>query len=356
MNILIMKSLNYFILIFILFLSSFMLFGFSDSFTYQKEYNGIIEHLSFNTLIAFPEKALSFKNTNSSFFDETKITPNEFKNILTELYCNDYILININELFFIENDIVYTKKLTLPINKKPIILSFDNVSYHSDYQNTGEIDKIIIDRNNQLATYTTKRSIQDRICHDNEFIPILENFISEHPDFSHNSARGIIFLTGNNGILGYETNEKNANSKHELKRVSEVVSRLKSNGWIFGCNNYKYTNDDSLSDMEFIKNISLWQKEIKRIVGSTPLYTPPFGELSNSPAKTQTLIENGFRIFFTNSHKHILELDNNTIVMSRKFVSGNTLRNNSNSFEKLFNCENVYDYKNRTVPFHKLTQ
>ena len=85
-----------------------------------------------------------------------------------------------------------------------------------------------------------KKSIQDRIMHDNEFIPILEQFIFEHPDFSHNSARGIIFFTGENGILGYDTNSKSASAKLESKRVLEVISKLKSNGWEFGCNNYRY--------------------------------------------------------------------------------------------------------------------
>ena len=94
------------------------------------------------------------------------------------------------------------------------MLSFDNVTYKSNYQNIGEIDKIIIDRNNNIATYSTKKSIQDRIQYNNEFVVILENFIKQHPDFSHNNARGIIFLSGENGILGYNTNHKNASFKY----------------------------------------------------------------------------------------------------------------------------------------------
>ena len=54
---------------------------------------------------------------------------------------------------------------------------------------------------------------------------ILENFIKDHPDFSHNSSKGIIFLSGENGILGYNTNHNNASSKYEAKRVSEGESQ-----------------------------------------------------------------------------------------------------------------------------------
>jgi hypothetical protein len=305
--------------------------------------------------MSFPEKALDSKNNNSTIFDETKITPDEFKNILEELYKNDYILININHLFFIENNVIYPSTLLLPKNKKPVILSFNNVSYKSSCQNLGGIDKIIIDRNNQFATYTTKKSIQDRVMHDNEFIPILESFINYHPDFSHMSARGIIFCTGENGLLGYETHSKNSSAKHETKRVFEIVNKLKYNGWSFGCNNYKYVYEDTLTDLQFAKDLSLWQKEIQTIIGHTPLYAYPYGTHSTTnDSKQQILLNNNFKIFFTNSMKTSLTLFKNILLMTRKPVNGITLRNNYEDFSELFNCEKVYDHTNRTIPYTTL--
>lgn len=40
----------------------------------------------------------------------------------------------------------------------------------------------------------------------------VEAFIQEHPDFSNNGARGILGLTGYNGILGYRTDDSLATS------------------------------------------------------------------------------------------------------------------------------------------------
>ena len=341
--------------IFLIILSNFVLFGFDNNLNIKTEYNGPIEHLTFTTLMAFPERALDPKNNNNSIYDQTKITPSEFQKILEELYKNNYILIDIYELFFIEENNIYPKPLFLPKSKKPIILSFDNITYKSSYQNLGEVDKIIIDRKNQLATYTTKKSIQDRVMHDNEFIPILETFITNHPDFSFNNARGIIFFTGENGILGYETNQKNSSAKHESKRVAEVIHKLKFCGWKFGCNNYKYVYEDTLSDLEFAKDLSLWQKEIRSIIGDTPLYAYPYGEHNSSNiTKQQTLIDNNFKVFFSNSNSTSLEYKNNSILMTRKPVNGSTLRNNSKDFENLFDCETVYDHINRTIPYEKL--
>ena len=255
-----LKTTKIVLLNIIIILSIFALFGFTHTNTdIDKliEYNGPIEHLTFNTLIAFPDKALDKNNTNSTIIDDTKITPTEFKKILQELYSNNYVLINMKDLFFIEKDTVFHKPIFLPKNKKPLILSFNNVAYKSSFQNNGEIDKIIVDNDGRFATYSTKQNIQNRIAYDNEFLPILEQFILDNPDFSFNGAKGIIFLTVNNGILGYNIDPKNNHSRHDQKRIVELVRRLKISGWEFGSNNYEYVPDNSLSEIQFIKHISL---------------------------------------------------------------------------------------------------
>ena len=315
-------------------------------------YDGEIFSLSFKTIIAFPEKALGDNNNLSASFDESKITTTEFKNILYELYKNNYVLISTNQI--IDSKTLEQIPLKLPKNKKPILLVFDNVSYKSNYQNLGEIDKIIIDRNNNLATYTTKKSIQDRVAYDNEFILILENFIKQFPDFSFNGAKGIIFLTGENGILGYNTNHKNASSKYESKRVSEVIKKLKSLGWQFGCNNYSYKLDSSLSDMEFAKDLSLWNAEVSPLIGTTNLYAYPYGENDENSSKQELLITSGFKIFFECGDPNPIQKVSNTYHFYYYKINGKALRENTQILDKLFTCEKVYDYHYRTVPFKSI--
>lgn len=341
--------------IIMLFLSIFLIFGFKTPETNTREnlveYNGPIEHLTFNTLISYPEKALDKNNENSTMNDETKITATEFKKILQELYSNNYILIKMKDLFKIEdNNIIFTP-LFIPKNKKPLLLSFDNVSYKSSFKNNGEIDKIIIDNNGKFATYSTKQSIQNRISYDNEFLPILEDFIENNPDFTHNNAKGIIFLTINNGILGYNINPKNNSSRHDQKRILELTRRLKICGWEFGSNNYEYKPDNSLTNMEFTKNITLWNKHLTPIIDTTHYYSSPYGKLIENNEQLQILKDNNFTIFFYNDFTTKLEIKNNSIFMSRKPVCGLSIRNNYNDFNELFDCKKVYDHSIRTIPF-----
>lgn len=335
----------------LIFMSFFVIIGALQPTTLE-EYNGTIEHLNFNTLISFPEKALDSKNQNSNIYDETKITPSEFTKILQELYSNNYILISLSELYFIDNNIIYPKTLFLPQNKKPIILSFNNVTYKSSYQNSGEIDKIIIDNNNQFATYSTKQNIQDRIAYNNEFLPILENFIKLNPDFSFNNARGIIFLTISNGILGYKIDTKNTSSKHDIKRVSEITRRLKFLGWEFGSNNYDTTPDQTLNNVEFINNINLWKKYIEPLIESTPHYSSINGSnITQDKDKLDILLQNKFTSFFYDNNTPSLTIKNNFVCMSKKRVDGNSLRNTPEIFNELFDCKKVYDNQARKAPY-----
>lgn len=347
---------------FVVFLYLIILNIFNYGFIYKSNnelclYEGAVEHLAFETLMSFPERALDEKNNLSQEYDSTRITPQEFDMILEELYQNNFILIDIETLYSITPEGASIKKLYLPQNKRPIILSFDNVTYKSNYQNLGNIDKIIVDRNNNLASYTTKKSIQDRIQNDNEFMLILENFIAEHPDFSFLNSRGIIFLTGENGILGYNTNSKNSSSRVERKRVLEVVQKLKTLGWKFGCNGYTFKKESSLSDIEFAKDINLWKKEIMDIVGFTPLFAYPYGTKSDSQTKSKILQDNGFQVLFTiDTTCPSSTINNNSITFSRRFVCGETLRHNEEDFQHLFDCERVYDHAHRNIIFNQLTQ
>lgn len=313
-------------------------------------YTGEIEILSFETLMSFPEKALSENNSYSTLYDETKITTQEFQNILSQLYENNYVIVDIYDI--IDRETLTKKQLYLPTNKKPIILTFDNVSYKSNYQNLGQIDKIIIDRNNNLASYTTKKSIQDRIQYNNEFMLILENFINTHKDFSLNNARGIIFFSGENGILGYNTNNKNTSSKYEKKRVIEVIKKLKNLGWKFGANNYSYTDENLKNNMELAKDLSLWNNEIKSIVGDTKLYSFSCPDSNNlSHEKLELLIANGYKIFFENNTSSSTILSKDICFVKTKRVCGNSLRNHAYIFENLFNSNLIYNHNSRLLQY-----
>ncbi len=336
--------------IFIILFTFLLPIVYSFSFLPKPQTTEELHILSFNTLMAFPEKALNEKNNFSAKFDEEKLTTNEFKKILDFLYLKGYCLVNIYDLIDTQSLTINSAPLAFPKNKTPLVLTFDNVTYKSNYQNHGEVDKIIIDRKGNFATYTTKKSIQERIQYDNEFLVILEDFVNTHNDFSWKGAKGLICLSGEDGILGYNTNRKNSSSKYEIERASEVISLLKRKGWNFASNNYKYSLDNSKTDIEFKKEIMLWKNEVASIVGDTFVYSCPKGNFDKT--KLNELTSNGFKIILYNNFLDTPKVTQNALLIPTKKINGNSLRNNRDELLKYFDSASVYDLTFRTKSFN----
>ena len=299
-------------------------------------YKGDITLLSINPLIAYPETGLSTKNANHKKNDEEHLTPYEFKKILQGLYNNNYILVKLNDVDNASRNI-QNNNLYLPKGKKPIVLLFENLNYISQARSTGFVDKIIIDRYGDIATYTSKKSINNRIKYDNECITILEDFISNYPEFSHNSARAVICANNQNGFLGYKTAKTNATSKFEIKRAIEVADKLAELGYEFACGGFE--QNKTLTDLNFASELNTWNNYTSSITGSTFIYVTNIP--IDSDYKTNLLKDNGFTLIISHNPEYP--------PYSTK-LNGKALREQDVSH--LFDSQNVYDHLNRNIMFN----
>ena len=314
-------------------------------------YSGEIEVLSFTPLIAYPKQAFSKNNSQSTKLDEEHITTDEFKKILLNLYEKNYILTSPQELINnTQNSQV--KPMQLPPNKKPIILMLEDVEYNS--KTNGCVDKLIIDRNNKISTYTPKRSINDRIHSDNDFITILEEFVSTHPTFSLNNAKATIIVDGSKGMFGYNTQKTNATSKYEIKKAIEIVNYLKNNGYTFASEGYNTNIQDS--PVDFANGLNIWDNEITPIVGSSNVFflnaniATISGDLSY---QSELLNKYGYTLFIglEMTNKYEFNKNLNGLYLTAKQINGKTLRYSSDIFNHLFDSEKIYDHLNRVITF-----
>lgn len=322
-------------------------------------YTNNIDHLFTHCLIAYPEIAFAKDNKMSKHYAEDCITSKEFILILDQLYKKNYALININDCFDInENGVAIKRKIKMPIGKKPLIFSFDDVNYDQKKKSLGMIDKIILDKNGNLASYTKINNVID-IQYDNEFIPILENFIKIHPDFSINGAKGTINLTGYDGILGYRTSHTNiVNRKEEIIEAKKIVDKLKNLGWNFASHSYGHYHMKNISDIKFKKEIDLWQEEVASIVGNSRIYVYPYGEWevvkdNKICTKHQMLIDAGFKLFcgvgMKTFYSYLPNTNNEVLFMDRKCVDGKTITSNNKNLQMFFNPLNIIDTKSRSL-------
>lgn len=140
-----------------------------------------------------PEGAVAYEDTDT-------LTVQDFNRILNELYEQDYVLVDIYSLAS-EGEAGFTKnQISVPVGKKPLIISERDVSYST--QSDGHADRLIIDEGAIATEYMNEDG--ESVIGEQDVVPALEAFIRQHPDFSFQGARGIVGVTGYRGLFGYQ--------------------------------------------------------------------------------------------------------------------------------------------------------
>lgn len=316
------------------------------------EYNGPIRHIFFHCLIAFPE--ISYSKAIGAPLDTDCVTVLEFKRCLEELYKNNYVLVNIHSTYEVtDNNGVQTtldKKLMLPEGKKPLIMSIDDIVYDPKKMGTGMVDKITLDKAGNFATYTKQKDGTEVISYDNEVIPILEQFVKIHPDFSFDGAKATLCVTGWVGILGYRIDRLEPNRQSEIDAVKPIVSKLKEKGWNFASHSYGHRHSNAISYNLFADDTEKWHNEIEPIVGPTDIYVYPYGEtLSTKDNKYKLLLQYGFKMMCGVGSDNYWHNYGDSILMDRQAVDGYSLRNYKQYLAPLFDTSTVFDGENRII-------
>ena len=315
-------------------------------------YVGDIYHLFFHSLIVYPELTFDGDDEDENYY-KYMTTTLEFKRILNELYENNYILIDINSLISVFNKkdktIIEKSSLILPLGKKPLILSIDDLSYYNSLKGDGFAKKLVFDENNQIANLIETPSKKLIVSRESDVIPILEDFIKDNPDFSHNNAKGIISLTGYEGVFGYETHLlHSSNYETELNEAIKIANYLKSTGWIFANHSYSHNNqfsDNSITLEQLSFDTNKWENEVELIVGKTNIYSSPFGSTYNYDDKRFKYIteEMNYYIYCTVGGNGTIIYNENNMVMYRLNIDGKTLKLNPHLLNHFFDSNDILD-------------
>jgi hypothetical protein len=304
-----------------------------------EEYAGPVRHIFFHSLIIYPEKALA-DTKNIEGYKANMITVEQFKQVLQQLYENNFVLIDAKVLYsFDENGTLRQNTLYVPKGKKPLIVSVDDLSYYSYMKNGGFAHKLVVE-DGRVKTEVLTPEGKIAITDDGDVVPIVDSFVKDHPDFSFNGAKGIIGVTGFEGILGYRTNIKGERGGSERQQVVMVAEALKKSGWTFASHSFSHNQvflrrtitADFLAD-----DISRWAKEIEPLVGRTNIFIGPFGQVfSESDPRRQQLIDAGFTVLYGVGMDGYTKFFDNHIVMNRTDIDGYRLTHNAKKLYELF--------------------
>jgi len=171
--------------------------------------NTQITHVFFHTLIKDTEVALNKDTvgTHADQYNQVMTTIGEFNEIIQQMYDRGYVLVRLSDIASFDTTTGQMKynEIWLPDGKIPFVLSEDDVSYY-EYMNVtgGYAQRLVVTSDGKIMNEVDNADgTTDVGAYD--VLPLLDEFIEAHPDFSYHGAKGIIALTGYNGILGYRT-------------------------------------------------------------------------------------------------------------------------------------------------------
>jgi hypothetical protein len=318
---------------------------YQDQIDHMYEYEGDIGHLCFPNLVVDTDRAFD-GDTYASVYESQMITLEEFTNILNTLYESGYVLIDLHSLAEEAEDGTMTlKNPVMPNGKKPIIFSIDNLNYSDVHSGDGVATALALDDNGDvMAVYTDAEGHELLGAYD--VVPVLEEFISEHPDFSYQGARGIIALSGSNGAFGYQIEEdQSSNYQENQQTVREIAQRLRETGWTFATEGYgyKYMGDFSYDSLR--EDITKWQTTVGALIGDCDTLLYPYGsEVDYTTEKASYLINQGYQYLIGMwSDGDYVEVNDTYLRQTRRAIIGYVFENYPGNFSTYFSVSAIID-------------
>lgn len=347
-----------------------------------------VTHIFYHTLVVDAERAFGNESDpQTAGNNQWMTTVDEFNAITQEMYDRGYVMVSIHDLYEVAtdengNEVWKAAEILLPPDKKAFVLSLDDLSYYHSYDNYGYASRLIIDENGDVMN---EYYDADGELHIGAYdcVPLLDQFVEAHPDASYKGAKGIIALTGYNGVLGYRTDvtydlshpscdrhqkawieaHPDFDLETERKEAKKVADAMKENGWEFASHTWGHVRvgDRSLASLK--TDTEKWRANVEPIVGATDTIIFAHGQdlhgktgaYPESNEKYQYFREQGYRIFCNvDSTQYQTYLGTDYMRQGRRNLDGYRIYKNAigaqNNVSDLFDAKEILDPDRPPVP------
>lgn len=304
---------------------------------YGGSYDSVTQfnHIFFHSLIADNSKAFD-GDSRQAGYNMYMTTISEFKKIMQKMYDDGYILISIHDIAkqvtAEDGTLKFTaQKIYLPQGKKPFVLSQDDVNYYEYMVGDGFASRFVIGEDGKP---TLEMDLADgtKVIGSYDMVPIVDDFVEEHPDFSYRGAKGIIAETGYEGTLGYRTDDPTSPTyEADKETVKKIVEACKADGWEFASHSWGHRNMQDATFSLLKTDTNRWLKEVGSLVGPTDIYIYPYGvDIETtmglySSDKYQILKEKGFNYFCGVYSSPWMHIKNDYVRMTRRPLDGQAM-------------------------------
>jgi peptidoglycan/xylan/chitin deacetylase (PgdA/CDA1 family) len=325
-----------------------------------------VTHVFFHSLIVDPAKAFDGEKDQDGF-NQVMTTVDEFKKILQTMYDEGYVLVRLHDMAYETVDengksVMKAGTILLPEDKKPFVMSQDDVCYYPYMDGDGFASRMVIGADGKPTTVMTMDDgTEQEGAYD--LIPILEEFIEEHPDFSYKGARAVIAFTGYEGVMGYRTAssyaQTNPNYEQDKETVRQIAQALKDNGWELASHSWGHLNLGTVEWERFKTDCDKWQEEVNSLIGPTDIILFPFGAdvgdwhpYTHENERYDYLYNEGFRYFCTvDSTQYWVQIGDDSMRQGRRNLDGYRMwkditaesEGRERKLADLFRAEDVFD-------------
>ena len=347
-----------------------------------------VTHIFYHSLVVDEERAFGDESDpQTAGNNQWMTTVDEFNAITQEMYDRGYVMVSIHDLYEVTTDengkeVWKEAEILLPKGKKAFVLSLDDLSYYHSYDDYGYASKLILDKNGKVVNEYYDAD-GDKYIGAYDCVPLMDEFVEKHPDASYRGAKGIIALTGYNGVLGYRTDvtydlshpdcdrhqkkwieeHPDFNLENEREEAKKVADAMKANGWEFASHTWGHmrVGDRSLASIKV--DSQKWKENVEPIVGSvdTIIFAhgqdlhPRVGAYPASNEKYQYLRSIGFRIFCNvDSTQYQTYLGEDYMRQGRRNLDGYRIYKNAigaqNNVSDLFDASKILDPDRPPVP------
>ncbi|MCI9594701.1 MAG: polysaccharide deacetylase [Lachnospiraceae bacterium] len=327
-----------------------------------------ITHVFFHSLVMDNARAFD-GDDDSKGYNQVMTTSNEFLKILEEMYSRGYVLVRLHDMAHEETDEngnvrMVKGKIMLPEGKKAFVMSQDDVCYYPYMSDDGFAKRIIVGEDGK-PTCVMEQEDGTEITGSFDLIPLLEDFIQLHPDFSYRGARAVIAFTGYEGILGYRTaasyQEKNPNYEADRQQAALVAQCLRDNGWELASHSWGHRYLGQIEYDKFVTDTDKWEAEVESLIGPTDIILFPFGDdigdwhgYASDNDRFNYLYSVGFRYFCNvDSKDYWVQLGDTYLRQGRRNLDGFRMwkdieagqegRTEDRKLDDLFRAEDIFD-------------
>lgn len=333
-----------------------------------------ITHVFFHTMICDTAKAFD-GDSKEAGYNQVMTTMSEFAAIMEAMYEKGYVMVSLHDMCTVNADgTVSQGEILLPPGKIPFVLSQDDVSYYHYMDGDGFAQKLILDENGKVKN-TYLEDDGSISVGDYDMVPWIDTFVESHPDFAYHGHKGIIALTGYEGVLGYRTDEvyrtkeagrvtdfqqkffdanpgfDEAAWQKEVEDAKAVAAAMRANGWEFASHTWGHIAPQVVGLDKMMQDTQRWLDNVETIVGDTDVVIFAFGaDIGDWQPYTDAndffryLKEKGFNIFCNvDSAKYWVQFGDRYMRQARRNLDGYRMYYNPEMLSDLFDVSAVWD-------------